>query len=253
MGKDEMLGMLCTAVHMFMCMSIQQAPRAGRMRHSLAPGGGTVAKWRCTLSLRGGAQDRLDSDLSLDHSTTASQEPPSKYAGSESMSQQGGSEWPPAEADDTDDLRAQVVRLMTQAMHSFGFPESARSLELESGIALHDGPAREALALQQALIDGDWETADEILSTANWVHDHMRYPAYRCRYLELVQAGKLREAEQCLSANVQPAAQTRGQLAEAQKLKTLLSAKTTSDAVKLFGSISHSRVAVRGPCQPVVL
>jgi len=134
--------------------------------------------------------------------------------------------WPSADNDGADRFRRQVVKLMVQAMESFGFPESARKLELESGVALHDGPALEALELQKSLLDGDWQTVDEILSTASWVDNRMRHMAYRQLYLELLHADKHQEAAECLDENLEPAARSCGRpeaRREISKLKSLLS------------------------------
>ena len=146
------------------------------------------------LALRGGEEGsaaRADSDLSLDHSA-ASQDQTLKLAASDS-------EWMSASVDGVDDFRAQVVRLMVQAMDSFGFPDSARSLERESGIRLHDGPALEAMGLQQGLLDGDWSAVDAILSGARWADDTMRYTVYRHLCLELARSGRLEDAAQVFS------------------------------------------------------
>ena len=139
------------------------------------------------------------------------------------------------------------MKLMVQTMESFGFPESARKLELESGVVLHDGPALEALELHKSLLDGDWQIVDEILGTASWVDNQMRFMAYRQLYLELVHANRRQEAAQCLDANLQPAARALAgaQRKEVQNLKSLLSSPDTR--MPATGSLSHERekLAVR--------
>jgi len=139
------------------------------------------------------------------------------------------------------------VKLMVQAMESFGFPESARKLELESGVALHDGLALEALELHKSLLDGDWQSVDEILGTASWVDNQMRFMAYRQLYLELLHADRRQEAAQCFDANLQPAARALAgaQRKEVQNLKSLLSSPGTR--MPATGSLSHERkkLAVR--------
>ncbi len=185
---------------------------------------------RGALALRGGAAgyDRLcDSDLSLDHSGASSQDLSRANSASEGVAPRViNGAWPSSDKDGADRFRRQVVKLMVQAMESFGFPESARKLELESGVALYDGPALEALELQKSLLDGDWQTVDEILSTASWVDNRMRYMAYRQLYLELLHADRHQEAADCLDANLEPAARACGRpeaRREVPRLKSLLS------------------------------
>jgi hypothetical protein len=204
-----------------------------------------------SIALRGGAAEHgnhglFDSDLSLDHSGASNQDLSRLQSVSESISPHG-SAWPPADKDGADRFRRQVVKLMVQAMESFGFPESARKLELESGVALHDGPALEALELHKSLLDGDWQSVDEILGTATWVDNQMRFMAYRQLYLELVHADRRQEAAQCLDANLQPAARALAgaQRKEVQNLQSLLSSPDTR--MPATGSLSHERkkLAVR--------
>ena len=198
----------------------------GQARHPSTP----APIGRGALALRGGAAryDRLcDSDLSLDHSGASSQDLSRAHSASEGVGPRViNGAWPSADNDGADRFRRQVVKLMVQAMESFGFPESARKLELESGVALHDGPALEALELQKSLLDGDWQTVDEILSTASWVDNRMRHMAYRQLYLELLHADKHQEAAECLDENLEPAARSCGRpeaRREISKLKSLLS------------------------------
>jgi hypothetical protein len=190
------------------CAGISPPERALAGRSRVAAG--IASHWqrtpfRPTLTLRGGAGvHRQDSDLSLDHSGTASLDLSlleTRSAGSalgDSVS----------EGDGTREFRAQVVRLMVQAMDEYGFPESARSLERESGVLLHDDTALEALGLQASIRDGDWARVEGILDAASWADNRMRFDSYRQLYLELVQAGDLEQAAQCLESKVTPCALT---------------------------------------------
>jgi hypothetical protein len=192
------------------------------------------------LTLRGG-----DSDLSLDN--TVSQDTLLKYAASESFSQHGGSEWPTADADATDIFRGQIVRLMVQAMDSYGFPQSARSLELESGVALHPPPAREALDLQTCLLHGNWQRVESLLQSASWATDRMKYLAYKQMYLEMIQAGNLKAATRCFKNNLQPAARSLSwaHKGEVQKLKLLLSKVPDFAVWSGSGEIARERTTVK--------
>ena len=195
---------------------------------------------RPKLTLRGG-----DSDLSLDN--TVSQDTLLKHAASESFSQHGGSEWPTADADATDIFRGQIVRLMVQAMESYGFPQSARSLELESGVALHPPPAREALDLQTCLLHGNWQRVESLLHSASWATDRMKYLAYKQMYLEMIQAGNLKAATRCFKNNLQPAARSLSwaHKGEVQKLKLLLSKVPDFAAWSGSGEIARERTTVK--------
>jgi len=194
---------------------------------------------RPRLTLRGG-----DSDLSLDN--TVSQDTLLKCAASESFSQHGGSEWPTADAD-ADIFRGQIVRLMVQAMESYGFPQSARSLELESGVALHPPPAREALDLQTCLLHGNWQRVESLLHSASWATDRMRYLAYKQMYLEMIQAGNLKAATRCFKNNLQPAARSLSwaHKGEVQKLKLLLFKVPDFAAWSGSGEIARERTTVK--------
>lgn len=177
-------------------------PRFGTTIKSSGAGGRIL--WRPTLELRGGAEGH-DSDLSLDHSGTTLSQDLSLFEAPRGDSLHGGTS---EGEDDAQVLRAQIVKLMVQAMDEYGFPESARSLERESGIALHDSAAVEALNLQASIRSGDWASVNDTLECVRWVDDRARFTIYRQMYLGLLHADQAGEAARFLEAKLRPCSRT---------------------------------------------
>jgi hypothetical protein len=207
---------------------------------------GALSKWsrasgrlRPTLALRGGAEGN-DSDLSLDHSGTTASQDMSVLEATRGASMQSEGD------DDTQMFRAQIVRLMVQAMEDYGFPESARSLERESGVALHDSTALEALTLQASICSGDWARVTSILERTRWVDDRARFTAYRQMCLGLLHAEKVEQAACFLEDKLQPLALTlpRAYSQEVGRLRThLFSSRQNLPA--MASSSSRTDLAVR--------
>ena len=91
----------------------------------------------------------------------------------------------------------EVVRIILQALESMGLLESARCLEREAGVSLRDGAAADVARLEEAVAEGRWEEACNVLDESGcaWTSARATFPLYRQMFLELLEAGRRDDAE----------------------------------------------------------
>jgi hypothetical protein len=131
-----------------------------------------------------------------------------------------------------------LTKSIIQALEEMGYLESARCLELESGISLvTDSDTEECLRLKYALVDGQWQDVAAILNHSAWAPQHMRYPIFRQKYLELLAAGRSIAAENCLQHDLEPSISTKGQRRDYMKLGRLLLMQPGPEELRAIGYI----------------
>ena len=101
--------------------------------------------------------------------------------------------------------RGDVVRLMTQCLHSLGYVGAAQALEHDSGIQLMSEPVSRFRA---GILDGAWQRVEELVEELGLPSEasrvNVRFLVYRQKYLELVESQDLAAALQCLRQQLAP-------------------------------------------------
>ncbi|GJP34973.1 hypothetical protein CLOM_g19446 [Closterium sp. NIES-68] len=101
----------------------------------------------------------------------------------------------------------EYVRLIEQALRSLGYDSIAAQLEAESGVALESKPVAQ---LRQAIMAGQWEESVAILSNLPGLDlsllRHAEFLLLEQKFLELVEAGEVREALTTLRGRLGPTA-----------------------------------------------
>ncbi|CAI5459251.1 unnamed protein product [Closterium sp. Yama58-4] len=101
----------------------------------------------------------------------------------------------------------EFIRLIEQSLRSLGYDSIAAQLEAESGVALESKPVAQ---LRQAIMAGQWEESVAILSNLQGSDPsllrHAVFLLLEQKFLELVEAGEVREALTTLRSRLGPAA-----------------------------------------------
>ncbi|CAI5477017.1 unnamed protein product [Closterium sp. Yama58-4] len=101
----------------------------------------------------------------------------------------------------------EFIRLIEQSLRSLGYDSIAAQLEAESGVALESKPVAQ---LRQAIMAGQWEESVAILSNLQGLDPsllrHAEFLLLEQKFLELVEAGEVREALTTLRGRLGPTA-----------------------------------------------
>ena len=139
-----------------------------------------------------------------------------------------------------------LTKIIIQALEEMGYLESARCLELESGISvMADCDAEDSLNLKYSVVDGKWDSVGAILDRCDWASGYVRYPLLRQKFLELLAAGRWVAAANCLHTELEPAITTKGHRSDFLNLARVLLLRPRHDelcAVGFVGSGLAGRV-----------
>lgn len=96
--------------------------------------------------------------------------------------------------------RAELVRIIVQAMDSLGYPKSARLLEQEAGV---EAMSREMRTLRDCILNGRWDDLEAVLDSLSVFKSEAdaraaRFVLYEQKFLELLEARRTAEALHCL-------------------------------------------------------
>eukprot|EP00668_Euglena_longa_P001257 GGOE01001487.1.p1 GENE.GGOE01001487.1~~GGOE01001487.1.p1 ORF type:complete len:598 (-),score=119.35 GGOE01001487.1:249-2012(-) len=123
----------------------------------------------------------------------------------------------------------EIVRLILQALQTFGYRESFRKLEDESGIMLQSQAINQ---FRNAIFTGDWDQAISLLPVLKVEESsskHVEFLIHQQRFLELLEEGDRRQALNCIRTQLSPIAQDNAQL---HRLSGLLMCKDTKTLYK---------------------
>eukprot|EP00189_Rhodosorus_marinus_P000129 CAMPEP_0113963886 /NCGR_PEP_ID=MMETSP0011_2-20120614/6786_1 /TAXON_ID=101924 /ORGANISM="Rhodosorus marinus" /LENGTH=547 /DNA_ID=CAMNT_0000976033 /DNA_START=122 /DNA_END=1765 /DNA_ORIENTATION=- /assembly_acc=CAM_ASM_000156 len=142
------------------------------------------------------------------------------------------SQWPAKPADINNEEaeldRVEVVRLIAQCLEDFGLPQSAESLENESGISALSTSVK---VFRQCILAGNWDELENVLESLGKFRSeedyrNARFVLYRQYYLELLESGQKIEALSSLRKKLEPCCGQREQLKE---LSLLVICKTPEE------------------------
>eukprot|EP00189_Rhodosorus_marinus_P008815 CAMPEP_0184752084 /NCGR_PEP_ID=MMETSP0315-20130426/43395_1 /TAXON_ID=101924 /ORGANISM="Rhodosorus marinus, Strain UTEX LB 2760" /LENGTH=547 /DNA_ID=CAMNT_0027231401 /DNA_START=680 /DNA_END=2323 /DNA_ORIENTATION=- len=142
------------------------------------------------------------------------------------------SQWPARPANLTNEEseldRVEVVRLIAQCLEDFGLPQSAESLENESGISALSTSVK---VFRECILAGKWDELETVLESLGKFrseddYKNARFVLYRQYYLELLEKGEKIEALSSLRNKLEPCC---GQLEQLKELSLLVICKTPEE------------------------
>lgn len=100
--------------------------------------------------------------------------------------------------------KQELVRLMIQSLQDYGYAESAKTIEHESGYKLQ---SPEIVEFKRKVLNGEWDTVEDLLPALGLAEESAKIAKFylrQQRYMELLEARRTKEALSVLRSELSP-------------------------------------------------